>query len=163
MNIAPGGFMIIWVDNRSIAGPYHTNFHMTGNWTGAPEDFTGAIYLYDPSRRLVDRVQLLNQRADQSFGHMPDGCDDGMVTLSVTADLCGFEPESGLFQRFNFFWNMDDDLGSTYPIREPRHVFNTDDAQADGGLREVIVSVYDTYTNVTRFDTVLVTVEMPTE
>ncbi|MBC8422599.1 lamin tail domain-containing protein [bacterium] len=164
--LAPGGFLMIWVDNRSIAGPTHTNFHMTGNWTGVPEEYGAngeAIYLYNPSRVLVDRVLLLNQHADQSFGHLPDASDDGLATLSVTADLCDFDPEAGFFDRFNFFWDMDDVLGSTYPIREPRHVFNTEDAQLDGGLRQVIVSVYDTHTNVTRFDTVTVTVEMPTK
>ncbi len=160
-SIDPGGFLMIWVDNRDIAGDDHTNFHMTGNWTGVPEEFVGAIYLYDASELLVDRVLLLNQHADQSFGHLPDASDDGLATLSVVADLCGFDPEAGFFDRFNFFWDMDDVLGSTYPIREPRHVFNTEDAQLTGGQREVIVSVYDTHTNVTRFDTVTVTVEMP--
>ncbi|MBU0742795.1 lamin tail domain-containing protein [bacterium] len=156
--LPPGGFLIIWVDNRSIAGPTHTNFHMTGNWAGQPENFVGAIYLYDSSRRLVDRVLLLNQHADVSFGHLPDASDDGLVALSVVADLCGFDPERGFYERFNFTWDMDDILGSVYPVREPRHVFNTDDV----GDRMVRVTVFDTHTNVTRFDTVTVHVELPT-
>jgi len=92
--LLPGDFLIIWVDNRDIAGDNHTNFYMTGNYSGPPEEFEGAIYLYDNNEVLVDRVLLLNQHADQSFGHLPDACDDGMATLSVVADLCGFDPES---------------------------------------------------------------------
>jgi len=156
-NMAPGDYLKIWIDNRDGAGVYHTNFHMTGNWTGNPEDFIGAIYLYDSNQSLVDRVLLLQQKADQSFGHLPDASDDGLVILSVDADLCGFDTVNGLYERFNVTWDMGDVLGSVYPLRQPLHVFNTDDI----GERMVIVTVYDTHTSVTRFDTVMVNVVMP--
>ncbi len=155
--LTAGGIMVIWIDSRDEAGDEHTNFHMTDNWDGVPEDFTGAIYLNDPSNTTVDRVLLLNQHTDTSFGHLPDASDDGLVILSVDADLCGFDPVDGLYERFNFSWDMDDVLGSVYPERWPRHVFNTDDV----GDRMVIVTVYDTHTSVTRHDTVTVTVELP--
>jgi hypothetical protein len=156
--LASGEFLMIWVDNRDGAGVYHTNFHMTGNWEGEPEDFVGSIYLYDSQQVLVDQVQLLIQHADKSFGHLPDASDDGLVILSVDADLCGFDPVDGLYERFNVTWDMDDSLGSVYPLRRPLHVFNTEDV----GEREVIVTVYDTHTSVTRLDTMLVEVLLPT-
>ena len=155
--VEPGDYLIVWVDNRDGAADMHTNFHMTGNWDGVPEDFIGAIYLYDSSETLVDRVQLLAQHADQSCGLLPDASDDGLVILSVDADLCGFDPVNGLYERFNVTWDMDDALGSVYPVRQPRHVFNTNDI----GDRMVIVTVYDTHTSVTRLDTVMVNVLMP--
>lgn len=153
----PGEILIIWVDNRDIAGDTHTNFHMTNEFLGPPEEYTGSIYLYNANEELIDRVQLLNQRVDVSFGHLPDASDDGLVTLSVDANLCGFDPETGLYTRFNFSWDMDDALDSVYPQRAPEHVFTTDDA----GQRSVIVTVFDTFTSVTRADTVTITVELP--
>jgi len=153
----PGEILVIWVDARDIAGDTHTNFHMTDQFLGPPEEYTGAIYLYDNTGELVDRVQLLNQRTDVSFGHLPDACDDGQANLSVMANLCGFDPELGLYTRFNFTWDMDDALDSTYPLRSPQHVFTTEDA----GERTVVVTVFDTFTSVTRTDTVTVTVELP--
>lgn len=157
LSLAPGGFQIIWVDNHDLAGDNHTNFWMTGDYHGAPENYTGSIYLYNNAIREVDRVQLLNQRPDVSFGHIPDACDDGLVNLNVMADLCGFDPVNGLYQRFDFHWDMDDVLGTTYPDRAPSHVFTTGDA----GDRQVVLTVFDTFTSVTRRDTVIVTVDLP--
>ncbi len=157
INVPAGGYRLIWVDNRDLAGDNHTNFHMTNNWTDAPEDYDGKVYLYDPAGQEIDRAHLLNQRADVSFGHLPDACNDGLTPLNVMAELCGFDPIHGLYERFDFEWVMDDVLGSVYADRMPLHVFTTDDE----GVREVVVTVFDTHTSVTRRDTVYVTVELP--
>ena len=157
LTIAPGGFLIIWVDGREAAGNTHTSFELTDDWDGEPEDFTTTLYLFNPSEIEIHRVLLLNQHADVSFGFLPDACSDGMVQLNLVADICGFDSIDGLYERFDFDWDMDDVLGSVYHDHSPRHIYSISDV----GEREIVVRVFDTFTSVTRHDTVMVQVALP--
>jgi hypothetical protein len=158
VTIQPHGYYRVWLNGRGTSpGTTQTNFNLLLGWTGAPADFVGDVYLYDATRRLVDVKPIRNSAWNVSFGHVPDGCTDGTALLSATADVCGFDPDLGQFDRFDFLWRTDSVLGSTYDERVSAHTFTVQDA----GLRSVVVSVFDTFLSVTRHDTVTVEVLAP--
>ena len=117
------------------------------------EDLT----ILDGDMQIVDSAILRNQQVDVSYGHYPDASESGVAVLSVVPDLCGFDPGLGQFERFNFLWTVNDVLDSSYRSRRTVHDFCIEDA----GDLDVVITVFDTHTSVTRHDTVTVTVEAP--
>ncbi|MBK9303058.1 MAG: PKD domain-containing protein [bacterium] len=158
VSIPAHGYYRVWLNGRGQGtGTTQTNFNLLLGYTGAPADFVADIYLYDANRNLVDSKPIRNSATNVSFGHVPDACTDGTVLLSATAAVCGFDPELGQFDRFDFLWRSGSVLESAYPERIASHMFTVQDA----GLRPVVVSVFDTYLSVTRHDTVMVEVLAP--
>ena len=158
VSIPARGYYRVWLNGRGQStGTTQTNFNLLLGWTGAPADFVADVYLYDASRRLVDVKPIRNAATNVSFGHYPDACTDGKAFFSATAEVCGFDPDLGQFDRFNFLWRPGSVLESTYAQRETFHMFTVQDA----GLCPVVVTVFDTYLSVTRHDTVMVEVLVP--
>jgi len=158
VSIPARGYYRVWMNGRGQStGTTQTNFNLLAGWTGDPADFVADIYLYDANRNPVDMKPIRNSATNVSFGHIPDACTDGTVLLSAAATVCGFDPELGQFERFDFLWRSGSVLGSTYPERLASHMFTVQDA----GLRPVVVSVFDTFLSVTRHDTVMVEVLLP--
>ena len=158
VSIPARGYYRVWMNGRGQStGTTQTNFNLLLGYTGAPADFVADIYLYDSSRRLVDSKPIRNSATNVSFGHIPDACTDGKTLLSATAEVCGFDPSLGQFDRFDFLWRSGSVLESTYSDRVSSHMFTVQDA----GLRPVVVSVFDTFLSVTRHDTVWVEVLTP--
>lgn len=158
VSIPAHGYYRVWLNGRGQStGTTQTNFNLLLGYTGAPADFVADIYLFDASRDLVDSKPIRNSATNVSFGHIPDACTDGTVLLSATAAVCGFDPDLGQFDRFDFLWRSGSVLGTSYPKRIASHMFTAQDA----GLRPVVVSVFDTYLSVTRHDTVMVEVLPP--
>jgi len=80
-----------------------------------------------------------------------------IVPFTVFARACGFLPDASNAEynsRFLFTWRMNNQAGTVYSGRSPRHTF----ALADTGLRHIVVTVLDDQRSVTRNDTVTVRV-----
>ena len=63
--IAPGGFLLVWLDNEPAEGPYHATFKL--NKDGE------SILLSDKTGKPIEMLHLAQQKADRSFGLLPDG------------------------------------------------------------------------------------------
>lgn len=155
--VQPGEFQLVWMDgtNTNTAEP-HTRFDIRGDYTGAPEDWSGSLYLLRAGR-VIDEVQLGGQQTDVSVGRLADGGLDGTLNLTAFCDLCGFDTEIGDYSRFQFRWSMDDVRGTRYEGRSPSHLYGLDDV----GERTVLLQVFDTQTSVHRSALINVTVTAP--
>ncbi|HPF34576.1 MAG TPA: PKD domain-containing protein [Candidatus Krumholzibacteria bacterium] len=161
--VTAGEHQIIWLKGPStnVAEPRVTWNILKGaeeaEYVGAPEDWPGATIYLIRAGRIVDEFRLGPQQADVSVGRLADGGLDGTLPLTMTCDLCGFDPEAGDYSRFQYRWFMNDAMGTVYDGRSPTHLFRMEDV----GVVPVLLRVYDTQTSVYRTATINVTVTAP--
>lgn len=66
-SIPAGGFLRVWLDKEPHEGPLHANFSL---------DKDGELVLIaDPQGQVLDFVRFGRQKADRSYGRLPDGAD----------------------------------------------------------------------------------------
>ncbi len=97
-NILPKNFLVLWADNETNQGPYHTSFKLSG----AGE----TISLYNPETVLVHRITFGEQFTDISLGLFPDGNTSSNSFLYPTIGTNNILPEPSIcLPFFNFgFW-----------------------------------------------------------
>jgi len=161
--VAAGEYQIIWLKGpgTNAAEPRVDWNILRGDdgqeYTGAPEDWPGATVYLTRAGRIIDEYRLGPQQADVSVGRLADGGLDGTLPLTMTADLCGFDPETGDYSRFEYLWSFGDSRGTEYDGRTPTHLFSLDDV----GVVPIRLRVFDTQTSVFRTATLDVTVTAP--
>jgi hypothetical protein len=158
-DLDPGEHQLIWLDGRDLnQSEPHANFDLRFD-EADPAAWPGAtIYLMSPNGIPLDIMTIpAGQTPDVSFGRVYDAGINGTVELNVWADVCGFDPMSEDYSRFEFHWTVDDAVGSSYTGRSPRHTFMTEDA----GTRTVHLKIYDTLQSVYRTADISVEVTAP--
>lgn len=74
--IAPGGFLLIWMDGDSDQGVLHTEVRLSGEGE--------SIGLYTEEGRLIDSYEFGAQESDVSIGRSPDGTNNWVSFQSPT-------------------------------------------------------------------------------
>lgn len=70
-SIEPGGFLLVWADNKTNEGRLHTNFKLN-----ATSGEAIGLFKDGPNRATpIDSVLFPKLRADVSYGRYPDGAD----------------------------------------------------------------------------------------
>lgn len=78
-SVPAGGFLRVWCDNEPAEGPLHTTFKLRKDGE--------TLLLTDKdanSNKLLDAVTFPRQKADRSFGRLPDGNDEGFYLWEPT-------------------------------------------------------------------------------
>jgi spore coat protein CotH len=63
--LQPGAYLIVWADEDSAQGPYHTNFKLSASGE--------EVMFLNPQLQIVDRINYSTQTADQGFARIPNG------------------------------------------------------------------------------------------
>ena len=152
--VDPGEYQVIWLDgtDQDSENP-HTSFSVDDDFGTETSEAGDTIYLLR-NNTPIDSIRLGPQQADVSFGRIEDGTTEGTVMLNAWASLCGFDTDTGDYSRFDFVWQIDDELNSVYLGRHPSHMFT----RADVGVRVVSLSLFDRFSNVYRTTTINITV-----
>jgi len=114
---------------------------------GDESDPPGKIFIEVRDDSLT--IDALVKIDDESVTVVPT-CDP--VQFTVLADACGFDPETGDYFRFLYFWELDDE--TLYRGRSPLHTF----ALADTGQHTVKLTLIDPARAISREDVVTIDV-----
>lgn len=76
LEIAGGGFLLLWADGSPELGAQHLDFKLDAEGE--------AVLLYDPDGRAVDLIHFGGLPADQSAARLPDGGADWALTTAAT-------------------------------------------------------------------------------
>jgi spore coat protein CotH len=89
ITISPGGYLLIWADNDSLAAGLHANFKLRKEG-----EFLGIYSVSGQDTFVVDSLSFGPQATNLSFGRFPDGASDWQTFVlptpgkSNSADAC---------------------------------------------------------------------------
>ena len=76
LSIEAGGFLLLWADDDPEEGPSHLGFNLSRKG--------GALGLYAPTERAIDRLEYAEQASDLSAARTPDGSLDWAISDTPT-------------------------------------------------------------------------------
>ncbi|MCA8957612.1 MAG: CotH kinase family protein [Planctomycetes bacterium] len=92
--VPAGGFVRVWCDEEPLEGPLHANFKL------AKQGEVLALFDTDANnRRFLDGVQFDEQKADRSYGRVPDGSGELFYSYTPTPNAPFVAP--GAFARYD--------------------------------------------------------------
>ena len=78
LTVASKGVLLLWADHTPDQGPTHLSFKLNAKGE--------EVVLYDPSRKIIDRISWTLMASDLSLARIPDGTGDFVLCATPT---CG--------------------------------------------------------------------------
>lgn len=88
MDLLPENFLVLWADNETNQGPFHTLFKLSGSGE--------IISLYSSETVLVHRIIFGEETLNISLGLFPDGNTSSNNFLYPTIGTNNILPEPGI-------------------------------------------------------------------
>jgi hypothetical protein len=90
--LAAKGYTLIWADDNSIKGAYHTNFKLSQKG-----EQLGLVQKIDGKAHIIDTLTYEEQYSNSSLSRYPDGSDNWVSIPATPSEANIYIPISGIF------------------------------------------------------------------